>query len=231
MPTSKQHATRRSLFGSTLALLLLGLMLLPSTAEAQKGAWTIRANGAWVAPLNADSDQILGNDGAEVQDAFGFAFSASYNVTDNIALTLLGSAPFSHEIDGSGNLDGITLGDALHLPPTLVAEYRFLPGASVNPYIGAGVNFTWFLDADSDGDLTNALNANSTDLELDNSFGLAGVIGFDWYVKENWGVNASVWFADIDTEADVIVNGDRAVEDVEVTIDPIIPQLGFFYQF
>lgn len=213
-------------------------------SHAAEGEWLIRGNAAYIA-TDSSSDGIIGDtglglvdgvDGANVDDALGFGFTLSYAYTDNFAISLLASAPFDHDIDGTGALEGVQLGDALHLPPTLVLEYRFNPNGRVNPYLGAGVNYTWFLDADSTPALTGALDGilggvNSTDLKLDDSLGFAAVAGVDWYVGENWGFNGQLWWADIDTDATVQVNGAAVAEDINVSIDPLIPQLGVFFEF
>jgi outer membrane protein len=224
-------SSTRTLLRLVLALALV-VLVAPREAQAQQGL-TIRANGALVAPtFDSDSDNVLSeSDGVEVGNGFSFAFSLSYGFTDNIAVTLLGAAPFSHSIEGTGDLDGLDIGSTLHLPPTLVVEYRFLPNGRVNPYVGAGGNVTLFFSEDTDDALTAALAANSTDLDLSPSVGLAAMAGVDVLLGTNWGINGQVWFADIDTDADVIVNGDTAVEDVTVQIDPLVFQAGLFYRF
>jgi len=217
---------------------------LPVASGAAEGEWLVRGNAAYIA-TDSSSEGIIGDtglglvagtDGADVDDAPGFAFTLSYAYTDNFAISLLASAPFDHDIDGTGALEGLQLGDALHLPPTLVLEYRFNPQGRVNPYVGAGINYTWFLDADTTPALTDALDGiiggvNSTDLRLEDSVGFAAVAGIDWYVGENWGLNGQLWWADIDTDATVVVNGAVAAEEIDVSIDPLIPQLGLFFEF
>lgn len=227
----------------TLAAILL-LATAPAIAQSDHNPWTLRANAAYIA-TDADSDGIIGSngigllpaaDGVDVEDAWGFAFSMSYAFSDHWALTLLASAPFEHDIEGTGALDGLDIGKATHLPPSLVMEYRFNPGGNFVPYIGGGFNYTLFLDDDTSPALTAALDGivggvTSTDLELDDSFGLAVVAGFDWMLGDNWGINGSVWYADIETDATVFVNGVAAVESADVSIDPVIPQLGVFFRF
>ena len=225
-----------------LAATIATAAALPVAAD--NDPWTLRANAAYIA-TDSDSDGIIGSsgigllpdeDGVNVQDAWGFAFSLSYAFSDNWALTLLASAPFEHDIEGTGALDGLDIGEATHLPPSLVMEYRFNPQGDFVPYVGGGFNYTLFLDDDTSPALTAALDGivggvTSTELELDDSFGLAVVAGFDWMLGDNWGINGSVWYADIETDATVFVNGVATVERAEVSIDPVIPQLGVFFRF
>lgn len=226
--------------------LLTSLALLSTfgvqTAMAE-GPWMIRAGLGVVAP-NDDSDGVIGdnglglisgNDGVTVDDGYALAFTVSYAFNDNWAATLLASSPFNHDIDGDGALTGLPVGETDHLPPTLAAEYRFSTESAFRPYIGAGINYTIFFDESTTDELTGALDSivggvTSTDLKLDDSIGPAAYLGFDWLWDDRWGMYASVWYIDIDTEADVIVNG-ATVTTVDVDIDPWVFTTGLSYRF
>lgn len=205
--------------------------------------WLLRFGAAYVEPLD-DSDGVIGdnglglvpgNDGVDVEGALGFAFSLSYSFTPNWAATLLAAAPFGHDLQGTGAISGIDLGKTYHLPPSLTLEYRFNPAGRVTPYIGAGINWTWFYKTRSDPQLTNALNGilggvTSTDIDLDNSFGIAANLGIDWRINDAWGINTSIWYLDIDTEAEVYVNNALATE-VDVDVNPLVFVVGLNYRF
>jgi len=228
---------------------LLAATALPVTASAQSGntvdnPWLLRFGSANVLPL--DSSQgvigsnglglITGNDGVNVDDAFGFTFSLSYALTDNWAATLLASAPFNHDIDGKGATAAVgELADATHLPPSLALEYRFNPDGKIRPYVGAGVNWTIWLDSDTSPALTSALDGiiggvSSTDINLGNSFGFAANAGIDWQLSENWAINGNIWWLDLQTEAKIFVNGAEAARS-KVNIHPLVFSLGFAWSF
>ncbi len=206
--------------------------------------WLLRFGATYVAPLDS-SDGIIGDTGiglipgkdeADVDDALGFTFSLSYAFDPNWAVTLLAAAPYKHDINGEGALAGLEVGDTTHLPPSLTLEYRFNPTGRIRPYVGAGLNWTWFYKSDSSPALTAALDdilgggVNTTDLDLDNSFGFAANAGIDWQLNDSWAVNTSIWFLDIDTQAEVFVNGAQVTE-VDVVVDPLLFTLGLSYRF
>ncbi|HWV10527.1 MAG TPA: OmpW family outer membrane protein, partial [Pseudomonas sp.] len=135
---------------------------------------------------------------------------------------------FQHSVGvkGLGALDG-KLADIKHLPPTLTLQYFPLDSASkVQPYVGAGINYTLFFDED----LTGARKAQGfNSLELDNSVGLALEAGMDFQITENILFNASVWYLDIDTTATTDLAGTKVKVDVDV--DPWVYMVGLGYKF
>ena len=73
----------------------------------------------------------------------------AYMITDKVGIELLAATPFSHDVGVKGlgaPLDG-KFGTIKHLPPTLSVIYYPLDKTSAfQPYVGAGVNYTWFFD-------------------------------------------------------------------------------------
>ncbi len=238
----------KHMFYKSQLLVLAGLIMAAAfsvVAQEQTAddRWLLRFGAAYIEPLS-DSEGVLGdnglglipgNDGIDVAGELGFTFSLSYAFTPNIAATLLAAAPFEHQLNGTGALQGVELGETTHLPPSLTLEYRFNPNGRIRPFIGAGVNWTWFFDSDSDPALTSALDGiiggvNSTDLDLSNSFGFAANAGIDWQINDRWGISTQLWFIDISSEAQVFVN-DAFVTEVDVDVDPLVFMLGANYRF
>ena len=75
--------------------------------------------------------------------------------------------------------------------------------------------------------------ASGTDIELEDSFGLAIQVGFDYQLTDNIGVNAAYWRADIDTEAEITSNTNlgKITATVDVDIDPSVYMVGMYYKF
>lgn len=69
-----------------------------------------------------------------------------------------------------------------------------------------------------------------SNLNLDNSWGLAGQIGMDYFITDNITLNAQVRYIDIDTKATVDLSGVGAL-DVDVDIDPWVYMVGIGYKF
>lgn len=113
-----------------------------------------------------------------------------------------------------------TVAETKHLPPTLSLQYYFKPVPNVRPYVGAGVNYTYFWDEKTAGPLAGA------DIDIDDSWGLAAQVGVDVDLDADWFVNADVRYIDIDTEATI-----EGLGTVDVDISPWVYTLAVGYRF
>ena len=111
--------------------------------------------------------------------------------------------------------------DAKALPPTLTLQYHFAPNSNIRPYIGAGVNYTYFFDEETAGLLTDGV-----DVTMDSSWGLAAQAGVDVALNDDWFVNLDVKYIDMDTKAN-FSNG----LSVEVDLNPVVWGLGIGRRF
>ena len=159
----------------------------------------------------------------EADDGYSLGITFTYMATDNIGVEVLGAWPFKHDVDVA------TLGtvaEVEHLPPTVTLQYHFDAPSNLHPYVGAGINFTTFLDEDTKGALTGA------NLDLDNSWGLALQAGIDMEVQNNWTVGAALWWIDIDTDATLTGTGGLGLDgQYEVEIDPWVFMLSVGKKF
>lgn len=235
---------------SLLATAIIAGVSAPTFAY-EAGDFLVRVGAGHVAP-NDDSGQVLGqldlveNDGVGVNSNTQLALTLNYFFADNWAFEVLAATPFSHDIYATGDTAGALttaglstkIGETKHLPPTF--SFQYFPAAkdaAFQPYFGIGLNYTTFFEDNSSDDLTTGLDAvlttvdvQSTDIRLSDSFGLSLQAGFDYAINENWSFNTSVWYMDIDTDADVYVNGGHALT-VDVEIDPWVAMVGFGYSF
>lgn len=209
---------------------LCGLAVLSALASTnvlahQQGDFFMRAGIASVIPLD-DSDKILGSDSklaVNTNTQLGLTFD--YMVTDHIGLSLLAATPFSHDI--STDLLHRDVATTKQLPPTLMVEYYFNePAAKWQPYAGVGVNYTTFFDAHFNN---TGHAAGLSDLELDDSWGLAANIGVDYQVNDSWFVNASLWYANIETTAHYKYN--NVSKSTDVDINPVVFMASVGYTF
>ena len=75
---------------------------------------------------------------------------------------------------------------------------------------------------------------DDADLDLDDSFGLAGQVGVDIPFSDRWSFNIGVWYIDIETKAEITAKA--AGEEVtkvkfDVDIDPWVYNVGVAYRF
>lgn len=221
----------------------------------EKGDFIIRT-GAVVVDPNEDSAEIYSANGAyggSGLDLFGgldsdtqLGISFTYMLNQNWGVELLGATPFEHDISLQSGIVGQVLSTAAttkHLPPTLSLQwYPMGSGSKLQPYVGLGLNYTIFFDEDMSTDFDCATNAGGcadTDLELDDSFGLAAQAGIDWALTDHISLNAAVWWVDIDTEATITSPGADTAPGgpwdtrtkFDVDIDPWVYMIGIAYRF
>ena len=234
--------------GFKLSVLAAAVMAVAPAAQAfEAGDFVLRAGAVHVAPDDSSDSITVGGApllGAGVDSKVSvdtntqLGLRATYMVTNHLGLGVLGATPFKHNINGGGDLPSdLKLGETKHLPPTLTLQYFPMASSSAfQPYAGVGVNYTVFFEEKTSSNLDAALNVASSELELDDSVGVAVEVGMDYMLSENFGLNAAIWWADINTDARVDVfdaNGTKLAEtdEFEVEIDPMVYMVGFTYKF
>ena len=78
-------------------------------------------------------------------------------LTNTWGVELLAATPFEHDITIKGA--PVDAGSTKHLPPTLTVMWYPMGGSDsrFQPFVGAGVNYTYFWDEDADKELEGAL--------------------------------------------------------------------------
>ena len=203
-----------------ISIAILATLAAPAFAEDSGSNWIFRTGAAHVSP-NDDSGTVLGG-GVGVEDDTGLGLSFTYMLDDQWGIEILGALPFSHDIVGTGALSGVNIGETKHLPPTFSMVYQW--GSETKYHVGAGLNYTVFFDEEAAQDLNTALSAQA-DLDLDSSLGVAVKFGFDTPINNDWNFSGSVYYMNIETTADVIVN-DAVAASVDVDINPWVVMLG-----
>jgi outer membrane protein len=202
---------------SMLKLMVAALALAGAAAPtlAQESPWLVRVRAVHIDPADK-SDPIAGagaSDRLHVSDKWIPEVDVSYFFTPNWAAELVLTYPQKHDV----TLDGQRIGSFKHLPPTLTAQYHFLPGAQIDPYVGAGINYTLI----SKVDILNGAGR----LEHD-SIGGALQAGVDFRIDGKWSVNLDV--KKVQIRSDVDIAGVRASR---VKIDPVLIGVGVGYRF
>ncbi|GGY62541.1 OmpW/AlkL family protein [Marinobacter zhanjiangensis] len=236
----------------SLGILAASILAAGSAQAYQAGDIIVRAGAVTVDPNESSSNVSLNIDPTLVQEEWKvgvdsdtqLGLSGTWMMTDSLGLSLLAATPFEHDLYGSGSLPkSADLGSTKHLPPTLTLQYYPLHSSSmIQPYVGVGVNYTVFFEEKTTETLNGALNnhlnttaVQSTDMDLDDSVGLAAEVGVDIRLDERFGINAGIWYADIDTTADIDAfdaNGAKlGTAKVDVEIDPMVYMVGFTYNF
>ena len=184
------------------AAALMGAFTVNTAAAFDQGDWLVRFGVSNVDPKSDNSPVV------SVDSATSATVNFSYMMTNHWAVEVLAAYPFEHDIS---LVNGPKVGSTKHLPPTVSLQYHFMPDATFQPYVGFGVNYTMFFSEKTTGPLQGA------NLDLDDSWGLAGEVGADFMLGDKWFLNLNFRYVDIDTKAKV--NGDSLGT---VSIDPYV---------
>ncbi|KGK82631.1 membrane protein [Stutzerimonas degradans] len=223
---------RKTLFtASALALALAA----PFAQAFEAGDIIVRAGAITVDP-HEDSGNVkaggaaLPGTGATLDSDTQLGLNFAYMLTDKVGIELLAASPFSHDV-GTKGLGGLKLGEIKHLPPTLSVIYYPLDKTSAfQPYVGAGINYTWFFDDKLTSEAENsALQLRGLDMK--DSWGLAAQIGMDYMLTENVMLNAQLRYIDIDTTGTTYSEAASAKIKVDVDVDPFVYMVGLGYKF
>lgn len=211
-----------------LGVITAGLVSL-SAADAfayEAGDKIVRGGLTFVSPN--DESSLNGVDVVTVDDGLSLGFSGTYMVNNQVGVELLLALPFKHDVNGTGPLAGIAVGEVQHLPPTVSVQYYPELGlGKFQPYVGVGLNYTTFFSEE----LTPVAKAglSATSLELDDSLSYAVQVGADIEVAQNCYVNVGYWYINIETDATVkTTTGDI---NIGVDINPHVFMVGGAYKF
>ena len=223
----------KSLFCSAL---MVTSALVGTAAYAQDNPWMVRGRVLGVIPdegadLSVANAALAGD--VDIGDQYVPELDITYFFTDNIAAELI-LAVTPHDVDAVGvtvpgalNNANVDLGDVWLLPPTLTLQYHFDTGTRFKPYIGAGVNATFFFNEDE--------GAVADGIDYDPSFGGALQLGVDYDLDGQpggWLLNADVKKIWINTDVTVdFTTALGATVNADVDINPTVLGIGFGYKY
>jgi outer membrane protein len=198
------------------ALTLAALMAstaAPALAQ-EKGDFLLGLGLGWVEPTQ-NSDTLAGR--IDVDGNLRPTITIEYFIADRIGIELLAAWPFEHD----ANLQGAgKVAEVKHLPPTLSLQYHFVNASKVTPFVGAGINYTYFFDETGKGALAGV------NVDMDDSWGLALHAGLDYEISDRSALRADVRYIKI--ESDTKVGG---VDIGTVEIDPWVFNIAYVLKF
>jgi len=206
---------------NTLKFVALGIALsaaVPAMAQQSvEGNWLVRGRAVQLDYSNGQADNMQANVGkVEASDRWIPEVDISYFFTKNIAAELVLTYPQDVDIKINGTKQG-TIGA---LPPSLLVQYHFTDLGAFKPYVGAGVNYTFFSKR------SNILNGAAR-VDRD-SFGLAAQVGLDYALTKNWSLNFDVKYVQMNTDVTLTASGTKVGK---VNLDPMLYGIGVGYRF
>lgn len=213
----------RSVFACSALAAVLSAFALPAAAADKVGLGAgdlvVRLRGLAVIPQESATVTPIGGS-VEIDNSYVPELDVSYFLTNNLALELIAATTPHRVKDNGSSLGDLDLGKVWLLPPTLTLQWHFLPRQSINPYVGAGINYTIFYNEKAPGGTVQSI-------KYEDSFGWALQAGVDVALGGPWFLNVDVKKLFLST--DVSINGGGVTADVD--IDPWIVGLGLGYRF
>ncbi|MDR0781029.1 MAG: outer membrane beta-barrel protein [Pseudomonadales bacterium] len=209
---------------------------LPAFAH-EPGQIIVRIGATAVAPHDKSDNLALdnqslslsgGHSGLSVNSNVQLGAAIAYQVDKQFSVELLAATPFHHVVSGTGELQGLDIAKVRHLPPTLSLIYHFPETANLQPYVGAGINYTTFFKQEltaAGAAALDGLGLHNGRVDADNSWGLALQVGADYHLTPSLLLNASVRWIDIKTKVTLsFANGSQL--STKLDVDPFVYSLG-----
>lgn len=193
----------------------------PAGAEELKH-FQVKVGASGVLPSESADITVVGGD-VKISDEVVPSLQLEYFFTPNISAELL-CCIARHEVAAVGTALGrVDLGKVTHFPPTVTVKYRLTSAGPVEPYVGAGANYTHFFN--SKLPKTGAI----TSISYGDSFGPALQVGADFRVNDSWFVNVDARKIWINTKVKLAAGATRLQADVD--IDPWVVSGSIGYRF
>ncbi len=221
------------------SLLVVALLsaFAPVLAQAEAGDIVVRLRAAYVNPDEhsklgsvsaanglGGSSAAIGSDARLTVDNNTIPeLDISYYITKNIAAELILATGTRHDVhltknSASAPLGGILgnedLGSVNILPPTLTAQWHFNPDQMIDPYVGAGINYTHSFDR------SLKTTVGNYPIHIDqNMFGAVAQAGVDVNLGSGWLINADVKYVTMNTNVKVTLDNGatwKKIDDLDI---------------
>ena len=207
----------------------IGLLAFSAAASAdepdagfQPGSVLVRLRGLDVDPQVSSSVSVVGG-AVHASNNVVPEVDGTYFFTDHIAAELIAGVTY-HTVKDVGSVAGtLPLGSVRLLPPTATAQWHFLPGQTINPYVGAGINYTFFYGVKG----SSSPIIHST--HYSDNVGAALQAGADVSLGGNWYFNLDV--KKLFLETDVTLGTAVGQVKAKVNLDPWLLGTGIGYRF
>ena len=172
---------------------------------------------------------------AGLNDASTLALVYERNLSGPWSIVLQAGTPPVIKMVGAGN--GAALGQVGTTRawfPAVLAHYTFDGTWGAQPYVGAGVNYTFYTEGRVSPAYTGAFGGTSSTAKLKSSWGPVLKIGIGFPLGQNWVIDAAYSRYGIRTTATITTATPRVgniVRTVDVRSDPDVVALTLGYRF
>jgi outer membrane protein len=204
------------------------LLAVPLALAAQSAAAQLNTLKFGVAGINVSSKTTglkgvgvpAGSD-IEIGNASTVVFDYERKLNANVSVELALGLPPRHDVTAKGPIAFLgKIASVKQFAPTVFVNYAFGDeNAAFRPFVGLGVNYTRFIGARS------MLGQN---IDLSDSVGLAGQVGFSYAINKQWGICGSFIMAKV--ESDLVATA-NTVQTTTIDFRPKVLTLGLSYKF
>lgn len=205
--------------------LIMALACAASGAQADDRLNTLKLGVAHIG-FNTKSGDLSGPVGttppgvkAELNDASTLALVYSRHLSGPWSVVLQAGTPPVIKLDGAGTAAALgQVGTTRAWFPAALANYTFDGPWGLQPYVGAGVNYTFYTQGHVEAAYTAAFGGTSSSAKLKSSWGPVWKVGVGVPLGQNWVLDAAYSRYGIRTTA-TITTATPGVGDIARTID------------
>lgn len=179
--------------------------------------------------------------GSSVSSADTLGLLVNHFFTDKIAGEFVLGVPPTHKLNGTGSYEKYgELGSVKQWSPAVLVKYFFGDATTrFRPYVGVGVNYTWYSDAkvtNSQFAAEQLLNGNTanTSVKADASWNPVFTVGANYALTDRWYAGAFVSYLPLKTTAKITTTGTplgTVTSEASIKIRPIVTSLNIGYRF
>lgn len=221
---------------------LIRFTLCATLGLASLAAWgqqnTIKVGIAHLS-IHSQADNLTSNGpafltpqpaGISVGDATTLLVSYIRKLDEHWDLDLETGLPPTHDTHGVGTLAPFgVVSKVKQAGPSLFVNYNFgAANSKFRPFVGLGINYTRFYDAESTAS-GNLASGGPTKLELSDSWGPAAQLGASYKLADNWSVIGSIAVAKVKSDMTAITGSIRRTTTIDFR--PVVYTLGVAYSF
>ena len=216
------------------ALVAAAALCVAGSAQAQ-AAGDIMVKLGWnkIMPKTKSGDlspPSLPGSQIDIHSASSLLLTATYMITDNVSVEVLGGLPYKHGVYGAGTVAGAGKISSIHqISPTLLLQYRFLSADSPwRPYVGAGPTWARFFDSRGSAALTAVTNpgGSATTVGGDVEWGGSLEAGLNYKIDKHWFLDAAILKTFVKTKAPLSTG-----QEIKAQLNPVSINASIGYSF
>ena len=230
--------TQRARLRPRIAAAVLLSVALAAPGAALAGAGDLVVTVGWVriyprsssGPLtlrqigSMEVDQPQAGTSVESLPANTLTLTLEWPLTEHLGAELVAGYPPTHLLRASGTIESAgVLGEGQQWSPAFLLKYHFGgSGANLRPYVGAGVDYTFFRKTKVTNDAFRQASYgpdSTTRVSVNPSWNPLVTAGLDWKLEGRWSVGASLTYAPLRARISTVADNTAIGVPLRVTTD------------